>query len=453
MNDDRFGEFEREVRAVFQRRLAALDSIEPTEPTRVSERLTRSAGQAAPVRGRVRPGGSIRLAGAGLAVVAVIVVVVVVFGLGRWASSNGSTSTESAPPATPTVTASATTSATPSAIASPTASGTAIEPWSGLASTGAQVYLGDVTLIFSWPGGLLARAVNNPVSLSSSDARTWTELAPRGVFGNEAGFMDGIAWNGKEVLATGKIAATKTPTPMVWASSDGKTWATVDTQGTFDPAQDLVDLTANSEAFVGATQAGVVWRSSDGKTWASEQLPGATNIRVVQVIASSSAFAIVAENGGHQGQIPNEGVTIWSSADGSTWKSIVLTTADWGWDQLFVLGDRFVAYEGADQHHPSNSLPKRAWQSADGYVWSPIGTPPAGFTVVGSNGSLLVAQQESSTGGVPFVLEQSIDGSSWTSLPIDASTRDMESLRAVVPGGVFVSVTPLGANLFLAGQH
>jgi hypothetical protein len=187
------------------------------------------------------------------------------------------------------------------------------------------------------------------------------------------------------------------------------------------------------------------WRSADGRTWRHAALPGSAGIRIVQVVASAKAFLVVGLNGGDSAQIPNKGVTIWSSADGVAWKSKVLTAADWGWEKLFVLNDRFLAYEGADAMPSIDNLPKLAWQSTDGYVWTATGTPPASFYVIGSNGSRLVAQQQMKVAGAPLVLDQSIDGVHWSGLPIEVAAAYMEQARAVVPGGVFIAVSPVGA--------
>jgi hypothetical protein len=302
-----------------------------------------------------------------------------------------------------------------------------------------------VTLIFSWSGGYLVRSSGHPASWYSSDAMNWSSLQDQSaVFGNESGQVDGLAWNGSQLVATGAIATALAPTPTVWSSGDGKTWKVVDTGGSYDPAQELVGLAANATALVGATQEGVVWRSTDGAAWTGTKLPGATDIRVVQVIATSKAFAIVAANGGDQAQVPNKGVTIWSSTDGTTWKSKALTTADWGWERLFVLGDRFVAYEGADSAPSSDNLATRAWVSDDGNEWTSLATPPAGFYVTGSNGALLVAQKQMREAGAPFVLDESTDGIHWSSLPIADSTSGLgPGVGAVTEHGVFIGKPPV----------
>ena len=324
--------------------------------------------------------------------------------------------------------------------------------WTGLRDSGARIGLGDVTQIVAWPGGMLARPANEATAQLqfSTDGRTWTASGDAGTFGGESGELDGIAWNGKQLLAAGSVMGAVAPTPSIWTSADGRSWKSVDTGGSFDPGQRLVNLVANGTAFVGATQDGEVWRSADGTSWTSATLPGASNVRVVQLVATSKAFAIVGLDGGDGAQVPNKGVTIWSSADGRTWYSKVLSSTDWAWERVFVLDDRFVSYEGADSAPTSDSLPTRAWQSADGATWTSLAIPPATFHVVGSNGSRLVAQAQMRKSGAPFVLDQSADGVHWTALPIAGDTSQLEVVRAVVAGGVFVSKSPVGALEYYA---
>jgi hypothetical protein len=388
-------------------------------------------------------------------VVALAVVGVAVFAATR---APGSTSTPS-PSGSETAVASATATLaatvtapepTPTAQASPTPSVKPVETasastWQGLQDSGKAIGVTDVTLIFDWPGGYLARGLPNPPTWYSSDARTWTKVNQSAVFGNEAGLVDGMAWNGSLIVATGEMTTALEPTPTVWSSTDGKTWNVVDTGGSYDPGQKLVGLAANETAFVGATEAGVVWTSSDGKRWSQATLPGGTDVRVQQVVATSTAFAIVGLNGGDGAQVPNKGVTIWASADGKAWKSKVMSTTDWAWESLVVLDDRFVAYEGADAAPSPDNLPERAWQSADGSEWTSLPVPPAGFTVVGSNGSLMVAQQQRQVAGAPLVLDQSADGVHWTSLSISGDTSRLGIVRAVVAGGVFITKSPTDA--------
>lgn len=324
--------------------------------------------------------------------------------------------------------------------------------WAGLRATSSQVLMGDMTLIFSWPGGMLARGYDSPFMKYSADARTWVAVSDSAPFGNDGGLMDGIAWNGRILVATGQINSAGVSKPVVWVSSDGREWSTADTKGTFDPGTRIAALAANSSAIVGVTADGQAWHSTDGRTWTHAALPGSAGTRIVQALTTTKAFAVVGLNGGDGAQVPNKGVTIWSSADGTAWQSRVLTTQQWAWEKLFVLDDQFVAYEGATPEASSVSEEldaRRGWVSSDGYDWTVIAASPAGFDAVGSNGSLLVAQQRMTSAGAPFVLDQSVDGVHWVPLPIDVPATGMVAATDVVPNGVFVGVSPLGAREFL----
>lgn len=311
--------------------------------------------------------------------------------------------------------------------------------------------MGDMTLIFNWPGGMLARGYDSPFMKYSADGKSWASVGDAAVFGNEAGLMDGIVWNGKSLVATGQINSLKESSPAVWVSPDGHSWSKADTRGTFDPGTRIAALTANDRAIVGLTSDGQVWRSQDGRAWTHAALPGSATTRVVQAVSTTKAFVVVGLNGGDGAQLPNEGVTVWSSADGLGWRSKILTTEKWAWERLFVLGDRFVAYEGASQEGSVGAVAeaKRGWISSDGFDWTAVSAPPAGFAVVGSNGSLIVAQRLMTSAGAPFLLDQSFDGVHWLSLPVTDAATGMTSVTAVVPGGVFVSVPPVGARQFL----
>jgi hypothetical protein len=405
-------------------------------------------------RSRRRRSRSIRPLAAAVVVGALVLAGVVALAAQRSPGSTGSTGPTLAASARQSAVGSLSTAvpsrATPSS-ASPAASAVGGN-WSGLRATPGQVSMGDMTLIFSWPGGMLARGFDSPFMKFSADGQSWGAVGDNATFGNEAGLMDGIVWNGRTLVATGQITSARAPTPMVWVSPDGHSWSAADTKGTFDPGTRMAALAANGSAIVGVTADGQVWRSTDARTWTNALLPGSTGTRIVEAIATSKAFAIVGLNGGDGAQVPNKGVTIWSSSDGTAWRAKVLTTQQWAWEKMFILGDRFVAYEGATPEASSLSAgldAKRGWVSADGYGWTAIAASPAGFDVVGSNGSLLVAQRRMTTAGAPFVLDQSVDGVHWAALPIEVPVKGMMAATAVVPTGVFVSVSPIGAEQFL----
>jgi hypothetical protein len=450
MTDQRIpDDFEREVRAAFRRRLSALDSVEPSRSTKLAGL---PAAPEAGLRVRVRSGRAARLSGAAIGLVVVLLVGAALIGSGRWSASSGATavgvsasatatspvSTASAPPTPSSAVGSQSVASipvqvpTPSPFPWPTQGGPG---WAGLSATGAIVDQGDMTLIFSWPGGLLARGPNSADMKYSADGRTWRDVGGAPAFDYEHDLMDGLAWTGGRIVATGWRGAE----PMVWASPDGASWSALDTGGTFAPSGPLVGLAANPNGVVGATADGQVWRSTDGRSWSSFRLAAADQ-RVTQVIASSSRFVIVAANGGNGGAIPNQGVTTWSSSDGVAWRSAVPTRGQWTAVQLFVIDDGFVAYEkGA----VPNSVvvgegALAAWRSSDGFDWQTMIVPPSGYEVVGSNGAILVAEQlVDLLMGDLQPLVQSLDGEHWTPLPVTGSRWSGEA-SAVVPGGIFV---------------
>jgi hypothetical protein len=165
--------------------------------------------------------------------------------------------------------------------------------------------------------------------------------------------MTGITAAGNDLVAWGiaSVPLADNPdehleVPLVWASRDGRTWASV-----VDPEMDSVSAVAGGPGgFVAAGQAGseaAVWLSADGEAWERVGEGAFTSQALEAAAATNAGYVVVGGNGVCPStSCPDRDIVIWTSADGRSWSRV--PSADlfagakaygaFGWGSGFVVG-------------------------------------------------------------------------------------------------------------------
>ena len=181
--------------------------------------------------------------------------------------------------------------------------------------------------------------------LRSDDGETWTKVGS--LPDSKNGWIDAVASDGDVVVASGGSGVT--PRPMMWISSDGVHWTTVDLART-DGLSSVYAFAANSGGFAAVPRGpiGVApWvGSADGTTW--QRVGSVTSTQdaaMLDVTASGAGFAAVGRLGGVDGP-----AAAWRSSDGRTWTPATVTGgAGVTLVSVAALGDRLIAFgQGPD---------------------------------------------------------------------------------------------------------
>ena len=140
---------------------------------------------------------------------------------------------------------------------------------------------------------------NRPVVWTSSDGRTWTAVSTPLPAGASAGVIQQVAVNGSHVVALGQQTTADGIQPLAERSDDGgRTWQPVPFSAP-GPGVSFTALTASSGGFTAAAQFGpagaataaAVWTSADGTSWARSPVSGLTNggSHAITALAASGA--------------------------------------------------------------------------------------------------------------------------------------------------------------------
>ena len=151
------------------------------------------------------------------------------------------------------------------------------------------------------PSGFVSAGAheNLPVVWTSSDGRTWTAFSTPLPAGASAGVIQQVAVNGNQAVALGQQSTAQGVQPLAERSDDGgRTWQAVPFTAP-GPGVSFTALTASSSGFtaaaqfgpVGGTMAAAVWTSADGKTWARSPVGGLAGggSHAVTALAASGA--------------------------------------------------------------------------------------------------------------------------------------------------------------------
>ena len=149
------------------------------------------------------------------------------------------------------------------------------------------------------PSGFVSAGAhdNLPVVWTSSDGRTWTAVSTPLPAGASAGVIQQVAVNGSHVVALGQQTTADGIQPLAERSDDGgRTWQPVPFSAP-GPGVSFTALTTSSGGFTAAAQfsaadgamAAAVWTSADGTSWTRSPVSGLTGggSHVITALAAS----------------------------------------------------------------------------------------------------------------------------------------------------------------------
>ena len=190
-------------------------------------------------------------------------------------------------------------------------------------------------------GGPGLVAVGDDKAWYSVDGSDWSLAAvpqlPAEILARSgSGRLIGVTGAGNDLVAWGLAEAPLADngdehlvTPLLWASHDGRTWATV-----ADPEMDSVTaVTGGPHGFVATGQAGsepAVWLSADGEAWervGDDAFTSPDRLDLNAAAATSAGYVVI----GTDGQCvwypcAAQDIVIWTSRDGRSWSRV--PTAD-----------------------------------------------------------------------------------------------------------------------------
>jgi hypothetical protein len=160
-----------------------------------------------------------------------------------------------------------------------------------------------VLAVAAGPSGFVSAGVheNLPVVWISSDGRTWTAVSTPLPAGAMAGVIQQVAVNGNHAVALGQQTTAHGVQPLAERSDDGgHTWQPVPFT-TPGPGASFTALTAGSGGFTAAAQFGsahgamaaAVWTSADGTSWTRSQVSGLAGGGSHAITAPAAAGAAV----------------------------------------------------------------------------------------------------------------------------------------------------------------
>ena len=160
-----------------------------------------------------------------------------------------------------------------------------------------------VLAVAAGPSGFVSAGAheNLPVVWISSDGRTWTAVSTPLPAGASAGVIRQVAVNGSHAVALGQQTTAHGVQPLAERSDDGgHTWQPVPF-ATPGPGVSFTALTAGSGGFTAAAQFGsaygamaaAVWTSADGTSWTRSRVSGLTGggSHAITALAAAGAAA------------------------------------------------------------------------------------------------------------------------------------------------------------------
>lgn len=184
--------------------------------------------------------------------------------------------------------------------------------------------------------------------LARPDSERYVEMTGVTAVGNDL-----VAWGIAEVPLADN-GDEHLVVPLLWASSDGRTWVSVADSEMVSVAA----VTGGPGGFVAAGQAdsrAAVWFSADGQAWArvAEEMPA--NMMLNAAAGTSNAHVVVGADGvcPDPESCPDQEAVIWTSADGRSWSRVPsddrFTAASA--ETVVAWGSRFVV-GGAQRRQP-----------------------------------------------------------------------------------------------------
>jgi hypothetical protein len=205
---------------------------------------------------------------------------------------------------------------------------TDLRTWQELAFHG-----GDAVALTEFAGALIAVGANDGRAAiwRSDDGRAWVPLTggalPASAPGFRASRLDAIAASADAVLGVGTEWGDAGQRPVAWVSADGRTWQRVaepfdGSRGTDVVARDHGFLLAGAgTARVGEETRAAFWTSPDGRAWSAAAAHDTFANSEPSAIARSADGRIVA---GGLGITPTGWIrpALWTSSDGTTWSPV-----------------------------------------------------------------------------------------------------------------------------------
>jgi serine/threonine protein kinase len=158
-----------------------------------------------------------------------------------------------------------------------------------------------VLAVAAGPSGFVSAGAHDtlPVVWTSSDGRTWTAVSTPLPAGASAGVIQQVAVNGNHAVALGQQTTAHGVQPLAERSDDGgHTWQPVPFTAP-GPGVSFTALTASSDGFTAAAQFGpaggamaaAVWASADGASWTQAPVSGLTSggSHAITALAASGA--------------------------------------------------------------------------------------------------------------------------------------------------------------------
>jgi serine/threonine protein kinase len=157
-----------------------------------------------------------------------------------------------------------------------------------------------VLAVAAGPAGFVSAGSHDklPVVWTSSDGRTWTAVSMPLPAGATAGVIQQVAVNGSHATALGQQTTAHGDQPLAERSDDGRTWQPVPFTAP-GPGVSFTALTASGSGFTAAAQFGssggtmaAVWTSANGTSWTQSPvsgLNGGGSHAVTALAASGSA--------------------------------------------------------------------------------------------------------------------------------------------------------------------
>ena len=160
-----------------------------------------------------------------------------------------------------------------------------------------------VLAVAAGPAGFVSAGAhdNLPVVWTSSDGRTWTAVSTPLPAGATAGVIQQVAVNGSHAVALGQQTTAHGVQPLAERSDDGgKTWQPVPFTAP-GPGASFTALTASGGGFTaaaqygssGGTMAAAVWTSASGATWTRSPVSGLTGDGSHAITALTASGAAV----------------------------------------------------------------------------------------------------------------------------------------------------------------
>jgi hypothetical protein len=230
-----------------------------------------------------------------------------------------------------------------------------------------------------------ADGTESTVVRSASDGKTWEQISAPGAFEKDGPrfFAQGISDDGKGgLIVVGGLPGGEAESivPAAWHSTDGRTWARAQV-GTPALAR-MSAVAARPGAIVAIGDGRVVvnsaatgadqsvnqmyaWFSSDGNAWSQVVLPDSSGFIPSAITSWGGGFAAIAQL---------DGITlsssVWTSADGRTWRKSPQDFARFTPTAMAGFGGRLVAVGNhQDPQSTAAGFVPASWSSTDGRTW------------------------------------------------------------------------------------